>query len=77
MPYDLFGEIPVTEDDIYSWVAAVAPRWLSPERSYLHYVQSWDIAGKVRMAKLRGEFEAVTSRPLQPYHVRLAMASIV
>jgi hypothetical protein len=29
MPYDLFGEIPVTEDEIFEWVSAVAPRWLT------------------------------------------------
>lgn len=76
-PFDLFGEIPVTEDDLRAWVAAVAPRWLEPERSYRNYVRSWNVADKVRAAKLRGEFDTITSRPAPSYHARLALAAIV
>lgn len=77
MPYDLFGEIPVTDDDLRAWVAAVAPRWLYPERSYRAYVRSWDVAGKVRAAKLAGTFYDITSRPAPAWHARLALAAIV
>lgn len=77
MPYDLFGEIPVTEDDIYAWVAAVAPRWLAPERSFRLYVKSWNVADKVRAAKLAGTFDRVIDRPTPAYHARLALAAIV
>ena len=77
MPYDLFGEIPVTDDDIYAWVAAVAPRWLYPERSYLGYVKNWNVADKVREAKRLGIFEQVTSQRREPWHARLSLASIV
>jgi hypothetical protein len=76
-PYDLFGEIPVTESDIYAWVSAVAPRWLTPERSYRGYVQNWNVADKVRTAKLRGEFDQIIEQQREPWHARLALASIV
>lgn len=76
MPYDLFGEIPVTEDDIFAWVAAVAPRWLTSERSYRGYVRSWNVAGKVRAAKLAGTFDDVVSRPREAWHARLSLVSI-
>lgn len=77
MPFDLFGEIPVTEDDLFEWVAAVAPRWLSSERSYRGYIQSWNVADKIRTAKLRGEFDAIVSRPRQPWHARLALDAVM
>lgn len=77
MPYDLFGEIPVTEDDMRAWVAAVSPRWLYPERSYRSYVRGWNVADKVRAAKLAGTFDAITSQPATAWHARLALAAIV
>jgi hypothetical protein len=77
MCIDLFGEIPVTESDIYDWVAAVAPRWLTPERSYRGYVKSWDVAGKIRAAKLRGTFDEIVKREAAPLHARLALDSII
>lgn len=74
---DLFGEVVVTEDDLFNWVAAVAPRWLSPERSYRNYVRSWDVAGKVKAAKLRGTFEATIAHKKTPWHGRFALDQIV
>lgn len=52
---DLFGQVVVTWPEIVDWCARVAcitpdsPRWLA-------YVQAWDVAGKVRAAKLAGEW---------------------
>lgn len=73
---DLFGEVVVTEDDLFDWVAAVAPMWLS-ERSFDNYVRGWNVADKVRTAKLRGEFEARTAVRSKPWHARLALHAIV
>ncbi|HJW55883.1 MAG TPA: hypothetical protein VJ577_11465 [Burkholderiaceae bacterium] len=77
MPYDLFGEIPVTEEEIFDWVAAVAPRWLTPERSFLGYVRDYNVPAKIRAAKLAGTFHEITSRPRTPWHARLAMSAII
>lgn len=75
-PIDLFGEVVVTEDDLFDWVAAVAPMWLS-ERSFANYCRSWNVADKVRQSKLRGDFEARTAVRPQPWHARLALHAIV
>lgn len=76
-PFDLFGEIPITEEDLRNWVAAVSPRWLEPERSYHQYLRTYSIAEKVRRAKLEGTFEATISRPPRVFHARLALAAIL
>lgn len=73
---DLFGEVPVTEADLYDWVAAVSPVHLT-ERGFDHYVRRYDVAGKIRVAKLRGAFESICARRHQPYHARLALQQIV
>jgi hypothetical protein len=55
---DLFGEVVITLDDIETWVAAVAPAFMSSEHAFLHYVHAWDVADKVRRAKLDGTFDS-------------------
>lgn len=75
-PIDLFGEIAVTTTDIYDWVASVSPVHLH-ERGYDLYVQRYDVAGKIRAAKLQGRFEAITERRPPPYHARLALRAIL
>lgn len=75
-PVDLFGEVPVTENDLYDWVAAVSPVHLS-ERGFDHYVRRYDVAAKIRVAKLRGSFESICARPKPVYHARLALQRIV
>lgn len=72
---DLFGEVPVTEEDIYDWVASVAPLHLS-ERSFLNYVRGYAVADKVRAAKLQGTFEDTKAAPIRPWHARLALHQI-
>lgn len=76
MPYDLFGEVIVTMDDLYNWVAAVSPVHLS-ERSFDLYVERWDVAGKVRRAKLAGHFDTIIAQRRPPYHARLALYAIL
>ena len=59
---DLFGEIAVIEDDLYDWVASVAPLHLSP-RAFANYVRGYDVAAKVRHAKLHDLFDTIKERP--------------
>jgi hypothetical protein len=73
---DLFGEVVVTEDDLYDWVASVSPVHLSM-RAYDNYVQRYDVAGKVRAAKLQRRFDAITARRPPMYHARLALHAIL
>lgn len=75
--YDLFGEIPVSESDVHAWVEAIAPAYLSSERSFRSYVKNYDVPAKIRHAKLRGQFEQFTAKPLGAYHVRLALTAIL
>jgi hypothetical protein len=72
-PYDLFGEVAITDTDLRSWVAAIAPRWLSPPRSYLLYVRDWNVADKVRRSKIAGTFDALTQKKPDSYHARLSL----
>jgi hypothetical protein len=72
---DLFGQVRVTDDDVFAWVAAVSPIHLH-ERGYTNYVRRYDVAGKVAAAMLRGTFEATTARQPPPYHARLALSQI-
>ena len=74
---DLFGEVVVTEDDLFNWVQAVAPLYLTPERSYRNYVRSYDVASKVRYAKLAGTFCAIIDKPRRPWHARIALSQIL
>ncbi len=75
-PVDLFGEVVVTDDDLFDWVASVSPIHLH-ERGYALYVQRYDVAGKVRTAKLRGLFDTITARRPPPFHARLALQAIM
>lgn len=55
---DLFGDVQVTLDDLHAWVSAIAPAWTSSERSLTYYIRYWNVADKVRHAKLAGTFDA-------------------
>lgn len=57
MPFDLFGEIPVTLDEIHLWVCALAPHYAVSQRALEHYVSAWHVVDKVRAAKAAGTFE--------------------
>lgn len=74
---DLFDDVVVTEDDVFSWVQAVAPQYLSPERSYNNYVKCYDVAAKVKAAKLSGTYESTIDYPRRPWHARLALYQIL
>lgn len=55
-PYDLFGEIPVTLDEVYAWCDRVASH-LSPERRDW-YISNWNVVGKIQQAKREGTYTA-------------------
>lgn len=60
---DLFGEVPVTLDEVSAWVLAVAG--ISPASwRFAWYVANWRVVEKIRAAKLAGTFDqAVAARP--------------
>lgn len=62
MPFDLFGEIPVTWSELEAWCVAVAGIAASSPR-FSWYVENWNVAEKVRAAKLAGTFDELTRRP--------------
>lgn len=76
-PFDLFGEIPVTEDEVFAWVAAIAPRWLTPERAFHGYVNGWNVVEKIRAAKAEGTFYERIEARTEPWHARLALAAVL
>jgi len=56
-PLDLFGDVPVMTPDIDAWLIAV--RGIAPgSPRAAAYLRNWDVAGKVRRAKLDGPFDA-------------------
>ncbi|MFX1803532.1 hypothetical protein PWR66_07750 [Paraburkholderia sp. A1RO-5] len=59
---DLFGDVIVTQDELYAWVAAVAPAFACNERSIQRYISGWNVADKVRRAKLAGTFESTIEK---------------
>lgn len=69
---DLFGEVPITHDDIARWCEAVAG--IPPDSPrFARYVRGYRVVDKVRAAKLAGTFDAILEeRPRVP--ARLAAA---
>jgi hypothetical protein len=54
-PFDLFGEIPVTQSDIDAWCDRV--KFYSPapwRRDW--YIRNWNVPEKIRQAKLSGNW---------------------
>lgn len=55
---DLFGEVAVTQTDLEEWVSALAPGFAGNPHRMAHYIACWNVADKVRRAKLAGTFDA-------------------
>ena len=57
-PYDLFGEIPVTWDEVDAWCLAVAKlqpdSWRRP-----YYIQYWRVIEKIQQAKAANTFRTI------------------
>lgn len=58
---DLFGQIPVSLDELSLWVSAIAPHYARSARSLAYYIEHWNVATKVAEAKADGSFEAVSA----------------
>ena len=59
---DLFGEIPVTFDELAAWCEAV-PRISRSSSRFTWYCNGWRVADKVRAAKVAGTFDAIVGAP--------------
>lgn len=57
-PVDLFGEVPVSLADIQTWLDVVARIERTSWRRE-HYARSWNVADKVRQAKLAGRWPEI------------------
>jgi len=55
---DLFGEVAVTQDELEAWVCALAPGFAGNEHRMAYYIYHWNVADKVRRAKLAGTFDS-------------------
>ncbi|MDP2822264.1 MAG: hypothetical protein Q8O52_06250 [Sulfuritalea sp.] len=75
-PVDLFGEVPITRREVMLWMWKV-PAWMTcGARPYRieSYIRNWDVAGKIRRAKLYGGLEDVFGDEACPHcGVRLEM----
>jgi hypothetical protein len=69
---DLFGEVVVTYEDLELWVSALAPGFALNEQRSAYYIARWNVADKVRRAKLAGTFESTieTARARRAYLAR-------
>lgn len=72
-PYDLFGEIPVTLDELLAWMLSV-PGIPPTSPRFGHYVRGYDVIGKIRQAKASGTFEAILSESTDTAPARLQAA---
>lgn len=59
-PYNLFGEVPITENDLLLWCEVVAPRITARNLNY--YIKYWNVAGKIRASKIDGLFDTLAER---------------
>lgn len=73
-PLDLFGEVPVTIDDLEAWLDHIPRMRDASDRRRTHYATQWHIADKVRAAKLAGLWPPETTKP--PEHRRLPLESV-
>lgn len=58
-PVDLFGDVPVTLPEIEAWRASLARLAGLSDFRAKWYLKNWDVAGKIRAAKLAGFSDAV------------------
>ena len=53
---DLFGDVIVTFDDVELWLDKVPVHLSDLPRSRLNYIKNYDVANKIKAAKLNGFF---------------------
>jgi hypothetical protein len=62
-PYDLFGEIPVTWDEVYLWCEVVTRgKFSRANRNLMLYVEGYNVIGKIKTAKIQGDFDLLIGR---------------
>lgn len=52
---DLFRQVPVTECEIVNWVRHIAPHLAHSQWRIAAYAKGYNVADKIRAAKLNGE----------------------
>lgn len=57
---DLFGEIPVTREDVYAWLIAVVNLDPASKRAF-RYVQDYDVLNRIIRAKIDGTFDQLVA----------------
>ncbi|TXC66018.1 hypothetical protein FSC37_09165 [Piscinibacter aquaticus] len=57
----MFGDVPVTFEDVDAWLIAV-PRIEPSSPRAAWYVRHWNVVEKIKAAKLRGDFETIVRR---------------
>jgi len=77
-PYDLFGEIPVTLEELLAWMLAV-PGIAPTSARFGPYVRGYDVVEKIRAAKRSGTLEAILAArdtpAAAPYRLGAALAA--
>lgn len=64
-PHDLFGQVPVTRQDVRAWLISV-PRIDPDGPRAAHYARTYAVAEKIAQAKLAGTFDAITAPRERP-----------
>jgi len=54
-PTDLFGDVPVTLDDLNTWCDHIGKEWPAEWRRDW-YILNWNVAEKIQRSKLDGSF---------------------
>ena len=57
---DLFGQVPITHQDVAAWLLAV-PRMDPDSPRAAWYIRAYSVTDKIAAAKLAGTFELVTA----------------
>jgi hypothetical protein len=63
---DLFGEIPVTLEELLAWMLAVPGIPPTDARRFAYYVRHWNVIEKIQAAKADGTFEDAISANRTP-----------
>lgn len=61
--FDLFGDVAVTQADIYLW-CEVIPKIKNDSWRLDFYVKNWDVVNKIKWAKISGRFWELSNDPL-------------
>lgn len=70
--HDLFGEVPVSLDELLARILAV-PGIAPSSPRFGCYIRGWNVIEKIRAAKAAGTFDQIVAAPV-PAPVRLAAA---